>query len=157
MIEVLLASHQVRARRMALGILGQPQLAEEAAQEALLKAYAARDRYDPSRPFLPWFHQIVRNTCRDLRAKRRPDPGLDAERVQAQGPDAESLLDQDEQARALRAGLRRLSEEHREVLELRHFQDLSYEEIAEVLGVAQGTVMSRLYRARRALAKELMP
>ncbi|MCB9745085.1 MAG: sigma-70 family RNA polymerase sigma factor [Alphaproteobacteria bacterium] len=155
MFEVLLASHQVRARRMALGMLGQPQLAEEAAQEALLKAYAARDRYDPSRPFLPWFHQIVRNTCRDLRVKKHAQPGLDAERVRAEGPDAEAHAVADERARALRQAMGRLSEDHREILELRHFQDLSYDEIAEVLGVARGTVMSRLYRARRALAQEL--
>lgn len=155
MFEVLLATHQVRARRIALGMLGQPQLAEEAAQEALLKAYAARERYDDSRPFLPWFHRIVRNTCRDLRAKKRDQLGLDSERVAGATPDADAQLQTRERARDLRAAMKTLSDEHREILELRHFQDLSYEEIAQVLSAPKGTVMSRLYRARKALAKTL--
>ena len=127
--------------------------AAEIAQESLLRAYRARDRYDRSRPFYPWLYTIVRNACFDARARRRHRAvgGLDSERV---GSADRSPADQVHAARQvvrLRAAMDQLSEEHREIIALRHFQDLSYAEIASLLELPQGTVMSRLYRARKAL------
>ena len=153
----LLAAHRPRVLRAALGWVGNEQEAREVAQEALLKAWAARDRYDRDRPFYPWLRTIVRNTARDAKARsrHREISGLDAERVGSldRGPEQQAVVS-DATAR-LHAALLRLGEEHREIVVLRHFEDLSYAEIAEILGVAQGTVMSRLYRARKALAAEI--
>lgn len=153
----LLAAHRPKVLRAALGWVGNEQEAREVAQEALLKAWAARDRYDSSRPFYPWLRTIVRNTARDLKARKRHQEisGLDSERVGSldRGPEQQAVVS-DATAR-LRAAMVRIRADHREVIVLRHFEDLSYAEIAEVLGVAQGTVMSRLYRARKALAAEL--
>lgn len=78
-----------------------------------------------------------------------PDPA-------AQPPSAEAALLQGERCLAVERAIRRLPDDHREVIELRHFQDLSYEELAGVLGCPTGTVMSRLYRARKALRAELL-
>ena len=153
--EHLLAAHVPRAHRVALGYLGHEQEAREAAQEALLKAYRARDRYDPSRPFYPWFYRIVRNTCLDAiaRARHRALPGLDETRVAADNESPGDRLDQQKAVVRMKRAMRSLSDEHREVLTLRHFEELSYAEIAALLDVAAGTVMSRLYRARRALVQ----
>jgi RNA polymerase sigma-70 factor (ECF subfamily) len=153
----LLAAYRPRALRAALGWLGDEQEAHEAAQDALLRAWAARNRYDPARPFYPWLHTIVRNTCRDRRARQRhaAAPGLQSDRVlePRRGPDVLAEVSQAE-AR-LRAGLSTLSESHRQIIVMRHFEDLSYAEIGEVLDAAPGTVMSRLFRARRALASAI--
>ena len=151
----LLEAHQRRVLRAALGILGNSEDAREAAQDALAKAYAARDRYDPQKPFYPWMYRIVRNTCLDRIAKgrlRRSAP-LDEGRVQSTTPAADLALAREREHARLWSAMSTLSDEHREILNLRHFQDLSYAEIAELLGIAEGTVMSRLFRARRALAK----
>ena len=155
----LLAAHRPRLLRAALGWLTDEQEAREVAQDTLLKAWAARDRYDPSRPFYPWLRTILRNTCRDARARgrHRAVSGLKADRVVASEPSPERVAVLQEETLRLRDAMRGLEPDHHEIIVLRHFEDLSYAEIAEILGVAQGTVMSRLYRARRALAARLHP
>ena len=144
-----------RVHRCALGWLSNEEEAHEVAQEALAKAWAARDRYDEKRPFYPWLATIVRNTCRDARSRKRPLVGLDTERVTSASPSPLTALKAAESQAMIQSALEQLDESHREVIVLRHFEDLSYAEMAEMLGVAQGTVMSRLFRARRALL-ELM-
>jgi len=153
----LLAAHAPRAHRAALGIMGEEQEAREVAQEALLKAHRARDRYDTKRPFYPWLYRIVKNTCLDAiaRRKHRAKPGLEDQRVPAIQPSALDRIDQKEAIVRMRQAIRQLSDEHREVISMRHFQDLSYIEMGEILELPQGTVMSRLYRARKALARIL--
>ena len=155
--DTMLIDAAPRAVRAALGWLGDEQEAREAAQEALLKAHRARTRYDQGRPFYPWLRRIVRNTCFDriARRKHREASGLRDEWVASEGPTALDRLAQEEAVEAVRLGMDRLSDGHREVLVLRHFEELSYEEIAAVLDVPQGTVMSRLYRARKALVRAL--
>lgn len=150
----LLAAAMPRVHRAALGLLGDEQEAREVAQEALMKAYSARDRYDPERPFYPWMYRIVRNLASDAKARRRHRAvsGLDTERVVSARADQLAQLAQSEAIAAVRAAMETLSDEHREILAMRHFQDLSYAEIGELLDLPQGTVMSRLYRARKALA-----
>jgi len=153
----LLAAHAPRAHRAALGILGEEQEAREAAQEALLKAYRARERYDQSRPFYPWLYRIVKNTCLDAIARRRhrASPGLQVHRVVSRSPNALDRMDQEQSIARMRRAIQRLSVEHSEIISMRHFQELSYVEIGQLLDLPQGTVMSRLYRARQALARVL--
>jgi len=145
--------------------LGSRDEALDAVQEAAARSLAAQRRYDPGRPFYPWFYTILKNLCRDRVARRRVEgrggPPLPADEVQvpADRPDggsAEGALLVEERSRGVDRALRRLPERHREVIELRHFQDLSYDEMAGVLGCPLGTVMSRLYRARKALRAELL-
>jgi len=153
----LLAAHAVRAHRAALGLMGEEQEARDMAQEALFKAFRAQDRYDQGRPFYPWLYRIVKNTCLDAiaRRKHRASLGLDEHRVADPAPSAEHRIDQDQAINSMRRAIQTLSVEHREIISMRHFQDLSYAEMSELLGVPQGTVMSRLYRARKVLARAL--
>ncbi len=153
----LLASHLPRVHRAARGLLPDEQEAREVAQDALTRAWAARDRYDPARPFYPWLYTIVRNACRDAaaRGRHRAKSGLEVERLRGGGPGPLAELTQREAERRLHAAMHRLGDDHREILVMRHFEDLAYAEIAELLEVPVGTVMSRLYRARKALSKEM--
>ena len=153
--EHLLASHYTRVHRAALAMMGDEQEAREAAQDALVKAFRARSRYDRGRPFYPWLYRIVKNTCLDALARRRhrARPGLQTERVASAMPSPADNVALARDVARLRAAIDGLGDEHREIIALRHFQDLSYAEIGQILGIKQGTVMSRLYRARQALAR----
>lgn len=138
--------------------LGNPDESRELCQEAAARVLAARDRFDPSRPFYPWFYRILKNLCLD-RLGRRKRAAQAAEALRHAPPPgggtAEGQLIAEERQRAVAAAIDALPPEMREVIELRHFQDLSYEEMADLLGCPLGTVMSRLYRARRALRERL--
>ena len=149
----LLAFHLPRVHRAARGLIPDDEEAREIAQDALARAWAARERYDATRPFYPWLYTIVRNACRDAAARRRHRawPGLESERVQASDPSPLSQLSSKEARGRVQRAMARLPEPQREVLVMRHFEDLSYAEMAELLDVPVGTVMSRLYRARKAL------
>lgn len=130
--------------------------AHDACQEAARKAWSARERYDDSRPLYPWFYRILRNHCMDRLKARRRAPSLgDIQDVPAVDPTAEAQVMAREQALRIETAIESLPEDYAAVIELRHFQDASYEEMSEVLGVPLGTVMSRLYRARRRL-RELL-
>jgi RNA polymerase sigma-70 factor (ECF subfamily) len=138
----------------AYRLLGNADAARDACQEAAARALGAAHRYDPARPFYPWFHRILRNRCLDDIAARKRLIHDGAEPV-ANERDAEhhSLLD--ERARAVSDAIAALDDELRAVVELRHFEDASYEEMADILDIPIGTVMSRLYRARKALRAKL--
>lgn len=151
-----------RAFRLARSWVGSREDALELSQEAFLKTYRARDTYRDGDPFLPWFHRILRNTCysflrrtkrvrpRSLSAGREPDePDWDIADEDAPAP-ADGIGDEERRGLFWK-GFRRLSPRDREILGLRHFQELTYAEIARVLGIPEGTVMSRLFHARARL------
>jgi RNA polymerase sigma-70 factor (ECF subfamily) len=147
-----------RAYVAAFRWLGNRDETRDACQEAATRALGAADRYDPARPFYPWFYRILRNLCMDrLKGRRRSAAVADRLEHEPRTRDdsAESRLITAEQTRAMNTAIERLPEELREVIELRHFQDLSYEEMAAVVGCPIGTVMSRLYRARKQLREVL--
>jgi RNA polymerase sigma factor (sigma-70 family) len=158
--EPLVRAYEREARRMALGILRDPDAAGDAVQEAFVKAYHALGRFDVEREFRPWFFRILRNQCRDLLRRGKAGPGLEritpllAERVAGE-EDAGREQARNEARDVLWQGLGRIPVEHREVLVLKELEGLGYAEIAEALGVPEGTVGSRLYHARRALRSAL--
>ena len=133
--------------------LGSADASKDACQEAARRALAAADRYDPSRPFYPWFYRILKNLCMDRLKRRARTQPLEHE-ISVPAVASGSLEAQQREAAVNRA-IASLAPEHAEVIELRHFQDLSYEEMAGILDCPTGTVMSRLYRARRRL-RELL-
>ena len=153
-------AYEGEAQRVALAIMGDRDVANDAVQEAFIKAYRALDRFELGRSFRPWFLQILRNQCRDM--LRRKKAGFDtqpmtpvmAERLPS-ASDPERARHRAEAHEILWAGLGRVSVDHREVLVLKEIQGLSYGEIAEAVGVPEGTVASRLYHARRALKEAL--
>lgn len=151
------------AYRLARRITRNHEDADDAVQESYVKAYRALARFDSARAFEPWFLTIVgRTALSQLRsAARRAAAPLDApageegttlaERTADPAHDPEDLQRRLDVERAFE----RLSEEHRAILALRVDGDLPYTEIAEVLGVPIGTVMSRLARARESLLEEV--
>lgn len=149
--EELVRRYQDVAVRTAYLVAG-PSDAEDAAQEAFVKAYWALDGFRHGAPFRPWLLRIVANEARNRRraAGRRERlayrlaedrPLGDA----APSPEAAALAE--EEGRVLIEALNDLSEEDRLVLAYRYFLDLSEREMAELLGIARGTVKSRLSRA----------
>lgn len=147
---------------LALQLVGNRDDALDLAQDALLRLFAHLGRVAPDRPLRPWLFAIVRNRARDLWCRRaaRPGESLDARpdlaaQVVTRSADPEQDAVRNERARQVWAAIGALSPPYREILALRDFHDLAYEEIAEVLDVPIGTVMSRLHRARSALRERL--
>ena len=159
-----------RAFHVAHGLVGSRDDAMELSQEAFLKTYRARATFREGEPFLPWFHRILRNTCYTyLRkhgkiAQRSLSPGFNDDSREGSGEwelvdeDADApnaRMEGDERAQAFWRAFKKLSPRDREILSLRHFHDHAYQQIATALGIPIGTVMSRLFHARRRLRDEL--
>jgi RNA polymerase sigma-70 factor (ECF subfamily) len=126
----------------------------ELAQEAFVRAWQALPEWEPGAQFRTWLFRIASNAAVDLLRRRKTvqfeplDETFDAVHPGA-GPERQAQANQE--VRALEAALARLTPEHREVLLLREVEDMSYEEIGRVLSLTEGTVKSRLARARTAL------
>lgn len=143
------------AHALAIQILGNPEDAADAVHDAFATALARPGAYDPGRGALrPWFLRVVRNRCIDLLRRRRPT-GVDVELLPDPGVSPEDRVQEQERDAVLRRALDALNPDQRQILVLRDYLDLSYAEIAAVLDVAPGTVMSRLHRARIALREQL--
>lgn len=160
--EPLVRAYEPQGLRLALGMMGNPQDAEDALQEAFVKAFRSLDRFDVSRAFGPWFFQILRNQCRDLLRRRKArfrvevvGDGLLESKPDAGPWSASRRRERGEARRLLWKGLEELPEDQREVLVLKELQGLRYQEIASILEVPEGTVASRLFNARRALKEVL--
>jgi RNA polymerase sigma-70 factor, ECF subfamily len=132
--------------------------AADATQESFVRAYAALASYDPEQRFDLWLLRIARNHCYDLLRRRGVRPQSDDEAAALAVDLAPTALDQLEEAetgRHLEAALQTLPAQDREVLALYYVQRKKTREIAGVMGVAPGTVMARLFRAREKLRKNL--
>ena len=145
--------YQGIAQRTAHLIAGGSGDAEDAAQSALVKAYYALDRFDAERPFRPWLLRIVANEAKNRRRWLTRHATLELAEGQEAGAEAtetaspETAALERERRHALLGAVNRLRHEDREVIACRYFLELSEAETAEMLGVAQGTVKSRLSRA----------
>lgn len=132
-------------------------------QEAFIRAWNAFGSFDETRLFRPWLFSIIKNLSLNLltKKKRLREVSLD-EAMEVSGFDIpspggnalDSLTGQETRAQVWQAVMD-LKEEFREIIVLKHFEDLTYREIAETLGIPEGTVMSRLYHARLALKGRL--
>lgn len=123
-------------------------------QDTVLRAYSNISRYDSARPFYPWILTIGRNLARNFlnrRNKRESDAELPIDIPELHLDTPETALLNSEKRFELYQALQNLKPEHREILELQHFQECSYEEISQILDIPKGTVMSRLYYARKQL------
>lgn len=143
---------------IALGFTHDPDDARDISQDAFIKAYEARSRFEEGRPFYPWFYRILRNRCLNFvrRESRKHEPlcrdgDPDRERFPSASPSPLELLEKEERVRFLHLAIERLSFEHREVIVLKNFKGYTYEQIARTLEIPVGTVMSRLYYARKML------
>jgi RNA polymerase sigma-70 factor (ECF subfamily) len=158
--ESLVARHEGIAFRVAWLVVGDRGDAEDAVQDAFVKAYLAMPRFRPGAAFRPWVLRIVANEARNRRRSSRRRNGL-ALRASAEGGAAEAAspeaaaLDRTD-AEALAAALGRLHERDRLVVAYRYLFEMSEAETADALGVPLGTVKSRLSRALARLRSELM-
>lgn len=149
-----------RVYALVLRLVGDAAEAEDLTQEAFLKAYRAWGSYDPSRPVLSWLFKIAHNHCLDhLRARGEPletldDPERPWEPADASAGVAEALEAAD-RAEALRRLVESLPPLYKEVMLLRHQEDLDYRAIAEILQIPEGTVKIRLFRARDLLRAKI--
>ena len=132
------------------GCSGSRDEALDSTQNAFVKAYENLASFDQSQRFFSWIYQILRNECLNVLRSRRPSAPL-PEDMAAQGSPADAL-DEEQRRAAVQAALMALPDEQREVVLLRHFTELSYDEIAVSTGVPVKTVKSRLYSARQRLA-----
>ena len=150
----LVRRHQDGVFRFVFRMVGSRDQAMDLTQDSFLKAWQALPGWRPEARFRTWLLQIARNASLDV-LRRRPladfVPIDEAFELPGPGPSPESQAAAKQDLRLLDAALRRLQTDHREVLLLRELEGLSYEEIAAVLDVAEGTVKSRLGRARAAL------
>lgn len=155
----LVKRHMRRAYFAALGLVGSHDDALDLSQEAFARAYRARKRIDPDLPFYTWLYQIIRRLCfnfvRDRALHREKlesaSAWLVAEASRRVKSDPQDNLERAEVRTRVREGIEKLSDRDREVLVLKDFEGLRYREIAELLSIPLGTVMSRLYTARRHL------
>ncbi len=153
----LVERHKKLAYGLALGLVGNKDDAHDISQEAFLRIYRSAGTYDNTQPFLPWFYTIISNLCKTWLKKRarRDNNMVDYEStdyllVTTDNP--ETSLEKQEAITNLRAALMQLQYDDREIITLQHFRGMSYEEIASLLRIPRGTVMSRLYYARKKLA-----
>ena len=164
----LLELHQGKVYGLTLRLTGSPEDAMELTQEVFFNAWRGLPNFPGESKFSTWLYRLATNAAIDFlrREKRRrtmtldplsnweddrPAPDIPDERLTPQGE-----LERKELQGAIERGLERLSDEHRRVLVLREFQGLSYNEIAQILHIEEGTVKSRIARARLALRKILL-
>jgi len=153
----LVERHKRSAYRTALGLVGNRDDAFDISQEAFLRVHRSARTYDSNQPFGPWFYTIITNLCRTwLRRRSRTEHKMvdvdDASYLLVDKSNPEEAVIKKENVRRLREALTQLSFGDREIITLQHFRGMSYDEIASLLDIPKGTVMSRLYYARKKLA-----
>ena len=142
----LVRRYQARALAHGRALTCNDADAADAAQEAFIDAFRNLHQFDGHREFYPWFYVLLRNRCFKQRTRpgTRPESGPLPERQAADGLSAELAID-------LHSALSRLDWAERELVVLKHLDGWTYEELAVRLEIPQGTVMSRLFNARRKL------
>ncbi len=164
----LVECFQTPVYNLAYRILGNTGEAEDAAQEAFIRAYMHLSRYDSERPFRTWLFSITSHYCIDRLRRQRVDwlpledeiAAPEAVAVESSvsapaAPDPHSVAVQHERQALIQRLLATLPPLDRAALTLCYWYDCSYEEIAETLGLSVSAVKSRLFRARRALAEQM--
>ena len=163
----LVTANQAMVYSLTYRMTGNPEDAADLTQEAFLNAWRSLGTFGGQSAFSTWIYRLASNACIDFlrREKRRSSLSMtleddDEEDRQADLPDdrwsPQRALERKEAQEAVRQGLAALSSEHREVLILRELEGLSYAEIAHALGLEEGTVKSRIARARLSLREFLL-
>jgi RNA polymerase sigma-70 factor, ECF subfamily len=134
---------------------GDVNLAEDAAQEAFIRAWQHLPRYQPRSPFRNWLYRIATNVALDTLRREREATNIDDIPLAAPDANPEAAAERDERAEQVRRAVLALAPASRAVLILREYEALSYKEIAETLDIPMGTVMSRLNYARTQLREAL--
>jgi len=158
--EVIVNRYTKQSYSIALGLVGNHDDALDLSQEAFVRAFKNIRKLKESSRFFPWFYQILKNLCFTHLKKKRirqasslSNPDGNEIPMPAEGDwfEPEAVVERDEKKDKVWKAISKLSNKHREVIVLRHFENLSYEQIAEALHCSRGSVMSRLYHARKKL------
>lgn len=151
---------------VAFGVLHHREMARDVAQEVFMKAQREISRFEGKSKFKTWIYRITVNASIDEQRRKKPSQSLDATDASDDEDEKPVIItdssagprekaEHEELKKMVAAAIEKLSPDHRAVLVLREWQDLSYDEIAETLGLELGTVMSRLFYARKKLAEVL--
>lgn len=159
-LKVLVDAYYKKAYHLALGMVGNRDDALDVTQEAFIRVQRAYHTFDQERRFFPWFYTILSNLAKTTlsRRGRRAEREVEFQELtiaadSSHSPEAQTL--KREELNQLQQALTELSFADREIITLQHFHDFSYDEIAEALSIPRGTVMSRLYYARKRLAEKM--
>jgi RNA polymerase sigma-70 factor (ECF subfamily) len=166
LFEVLVRRYQARVASHVTRMVGNRDDALDLAQEIFLKVFQALDRFNPAYKFSTWLFRIAGNAAIDHLRKRRPrtvpletpdpdGPGPFAPEQRSTGLDPYAELRNSERGKAISRAIQELPADFRELIALRHFAGLSYEEIAGVKNMPLGTVKNKLFRARAVLKERL--
>jgi len=170
--EMLVVKYQRRIERLVTRMLRDPMAIEDVAQETFIRAWRALPQFRGDSAFYTWLYRIAINTAKKTLADRKRDPtvsestlvstedGEEPSRLENELSDGETpdaVLASKEIAAAVNAAIDALSEDLRQAIVLREIEGLSYEEIAAVMNCPIGTVRSRIFRAREAIAVRLRP
>ena len=170
--EMLVVKYQRRIERLIGRMVRDDGLVEDVAQETFIRAYRALPQFRGDSAFYTWLYRIAVNTAKKLLVERKRDPVISestlvshddgdetsrAENELSDGETPEAVLASKEIAATVNAAIDALSEDLRQAIVLREIEGLSYEEIADVMNCPIGTVRSRIFRAREAIANRLRP
>ena len=160
---LIVKRYMQRAYFVALGFVGVHEDALDLSQEAFVRSYKAIKRFDPEKKFFTWFYQILRNLCFNFLRDQKKNVYtfseissrelLDLRDEEGNHPD--EILEKRELAESIWRVIQALPGNEKEIILLREFQEMSYQEIADLLEIPIGTVMSRLYSARKKLAHQI--
>lgn len=158
--ESLIQTHQAKLFRLIMALAHNAEDAEDCLQEALLHAYRAMPLFRGESSFATWLYRVALNSTRNwLRAQSRRSREKLLERAHlpdhATSPDPGERIVHQQHLESIRVVLRALPDKYREPLLLRHYHDMPYDQIAQILGIPIGTVRSRLSEARRILGQRL--
>ena len=152
--EFLVETYRREAFYHALGFMGNEHDAADACQEAFIRAYIALPKLRSIQHFYPWYYRILKNLCLNaLKRRKRADAyresGGQASAKDRLPADPAALAEQGEEQKEVWVVLANMDPKFREILILKHFQGLNYSQISQRLGIPRGTVMSRLFHARK--------
>jgi RNA polymerase sigma-70 factor (ECF subfamily) len=157
----LVRRYQTSVFNVCYRIMGERQEAEDMTQETFMRAHERLSTYDSDRPFGPWIRRVGANLCLNTIKRRQLtmlplDEELEGSTTKVEErPEAARV--HAERSEAIRDAILELPVHYRVVIELRHFFDMSYKEIAEAVGLPLSDVKSHLFRARKLLAERLSP
>jgi len=151
----LVTRYQVSVFNVCYRILHERAEAEDLAQESFMRAFERLNTFDLEREFGPWIRRVAANLCLNYLESRKVTTQFDEERDADKGQQPEAVTEIRERSEQIRQALASLPPHYRVVIELRHYQEMSYDEIAAELNIPLSDVKSHLFRARKILSEKI--
>jgi len=151
----LVTRHQTSVFNVCYRILHERGEAEDMAQETFIRAYSRLEGFDLERPFGPWIRRVAANVCLNHLETYKATGELDEEHEAGESDEPETVYEARERSEQIHHALAALPANYRAVIELRHYQEMTYDEIADQLKIPLSDMKSNLFRARKLLAEKL--